>query len=90
MTQATHTPAPWDYSPSLHTFDDGAKVPTYAIQNIDGDFIAKLHPFNGLPHESAEVFANARLIAASPTLYEYAMKQALNGCDEAKAILKGL
>ena len=34
--------------------------------------------------------ANAHLIAAAPTLFEYVNKCAMNGCKEAEYIIKGV
>jgi hypothetical protein len=39
---------------------------------------------------NAEGEANASLIAAAPTMYEYIASSASNGCAEAKRILKAM
>ena len=37
-----------------------------------------------------EVAANARLIAAAPTMYEYIASSASNGCAEARKIMEAI
>lgn len=72
-----HTPGPWDVEPkgSRH-FVDGADGLTVAYLDRAG------------VRERAEIEANARLIAAAPTMFDYLTLLALRGDNEAHEIIK--
>ena len=72
-----HTPGPWDVEPkgSRH-FVDGADGLTVAYLDRAG------------VRERAEIEANARLIAAAPTMFDYLTLLASRGNDEAHEIIK--
>jgi len=74
-----HTPSPWVAADGCCiTADDGR----YCIANIEED--------GGYETPPEEQRANARLIAASPTMHAYIQKRAEGGCGEAKSILDAL
>lgn len=85
-----YTPAPW--TACFGTFNghvthfhitcdkDGSTKP---IVKCDNDFTGGLGKWT-----ASELKANAQLIAASPILYEYALEQAKNGCEKARAAIK--
>lgn len=78
MTNAKHTPGPWKAC-------DGGTNGHY----VTAPYADK--PYNCIvltpQMKGEEGAANARLIAASPVLYDYILKQAKNGCEEAKSML---
>lgn len=71
-----HTPAPW----------------TYAQVNASGQwqYGVMQEKSNGEGICQLNNEANARLIAGSPTLYEYAVKHAKSGDKEAQSMLDSL
>ena len=85
-----HTPGPWEAhqrpgSPiecGHHvTTADGLTVCNVTYQlptRVDGEVV-----------EVARI-ANARLIAAAPTMYEYIASSASNGCAEARKIMEAI
>ena len=72
-----HTPGPWEWN----------HVPSVFIKNDDGEELELAHvdPNNDIWLEVA--FANARLMAQSPIMYEYIAKKASEGDLDAQAIL---
>jgi hypothetical protein len=79
---STHTPAPWVVGPVddtvvTHLGRDGVR---YEIAAIDGDYNS--------PDEWPTMEANARLIAAAPTMADYIERKAEAGCKEAASILE--
>ena len=76
-TRPAHTPGPWDVEPkgSRH-FVDGADGLTVAYLDRAG------------VRERSEIEANARLIAAAPTMFDYLTLLALRGDNEAHEIIK--
>ncbi len=81
---AKHTPGPWKFGKELGarngewlvSFDAGSK----------GRGIAIAETRTGPGSEEA----NARLIAAAPTMYEYIASSASNGCASALKILEAI
>ena len=82
-----HTPGPWvleewsfdygatgDFSIYPGT-QKGCRMPIACVQQ----------PFNG-----KRTKANARLIAAAPTMYEFIVSSASNGCAEARKIMEAI
>ena len=53
-----------------------------SVRGPNGEYIARCNWKNGT--------SNARLIAASPTMYEYLRKRAEDGDVEAKAIMESI
>ena len=70
-----HTPGPW-------AMREGATHVT--VTNARGD--AVFHDDKRIPG----VMADARLIAAVPTMYEYIASSASNGCAEARKIMEAI
>lgn len=73
-----HTPGPWRI---------GAPPPNgeLTIGTEQGLMVAVATTGLDMPTE-----ANARLIAASPSLYEFTLERAINGDTEAKSMLESL
>lgn len=84
MSKTPWTPGPWTfYAPASWTDGLGYIRPLAE----DGREIAH----HGDSHRaSAENLANARLIAASPTMADYIKRKAAAGCPEAQQIWEGL
>ena len=76
---SAHTPGPWAYRPSNN-----------------GHFIAGTGENSGYLAEvrqcrsKQDIRADARLIAAAPTMYEYVASSASNGCAEARKIMEAI
>ena len=79
MTETEHTPGPW-YEMDV---EQGA---TRRVADTDKATICTL----GDTSNPRERDANARLIATSPTMYDYIKKQALNGDEGARKIIETL
>ena len=79
----THTPGPW-------SFDYGTVPPdgpgTYADIYVDGGDTIIAH-FN---NQIVEGRATARLIAASPTMYDFISRRAAEGDAEARKIMEAI
>ena len=95
--KAAHTAGPW----SLTTVPTSAgschkigpfpasrpgRAPTFACVYADG---IRIGIDDRLPR-AIELAANARLIAAAPTMYEYIASSASNGCASALKILEAI
>ena len=79
MSETKHTPGPWRYN-----IETGyRKIDVVTAENAN--LIAEL-PFSG----SMAPEANARLIAACPTMYAYIAKKAQDGDADATRILAAL
>lgn len=76
-----HTPGPWEALPTVPS--DGFDC--WTIQAADGELAWS----KGYQNEAVRQ-ANARLIAAAPTLYEYASRRAAVGDNEAARILESI
>lgn len=72
-----YTPGPW-------IAGDDEDSDYYLVGPHDGDGIV-YQPVVKLHSE-----ANARLIAAAPTMYEYVASSASNGCAEARKIMEAI
>ena len=72
-----HTPGPWDVEP---------KGSRHFVDGPDGLTVAYLDRAG--VRERAEIEANARLIAAAPTMFDYLTLLASRGNDEAHEIIK--
>jgi hypothetical protein len=77
-----YTPGPWKV---INRPESGKTIRVGLGKNFND--IAVIYD---LPPQTGQAEANARLIAASPILYEYALEQANNGCEKAKSILASL
>jgi len=75
-----HTPGPWE------AFTEDSFSGWWAIrQKTDDGFTTELGSCDG----GFEEF-DAKLIAASPTMYEFILNQAKDGCEKSKAMLSSL
>ncbi len=74
-----HTPAPW-------TIIDGHQ--NRGIYGPDGDCVAEVHWW--IMEHAEEAKANARLIAASPTMHQYIAQRAAAGDGEALDIMEAI
>lgn len=73
-----HTPAPWTVNPKAKTnIRHGNLTIANCSSTHDGS-------------RAEEEIANAKLIALSPIMFEYLVKKADDGCEEAKNILSTL
>ena len=80
VSKATPTPGPWE----LTFIPQGPRgAAGFCFIHRGGDIIAPSLP-NGAPHHEA----NARLMVASPTMYEYITKKANEGDEDAKIIIE--
>jgi hypothetical protein len=75
MTQVKHTPGPWNF--------DKDDLGTWINSYTHPEPIAKMGSSSNFPIE-----ANAKLIAAAPTMYNYILSKANAGDAEAKEIIK--
>ena len=75
MKERLHTPGPWSYERSNPTRVTGPSGETIAATY--GGFVG-----------SEQQFANARLIASAPAMYEYLFNKASTGDDDAKTVLE--
>ena len=73
----THTPRPWRTEPEPQLHND------WVVLDNDNTYIAYIPEVT-----TAEERANARLIAASPTMYEYIKSRAREGDEDALDILE--
>jgi hypothetical protein len=87
MKDSIFTPGPWDISWGTYQDGEGHEVCEYRKQGQPLACIAKVNFHDD--HEG-ETKANARLIAASPTLYAYVSKLSYNGDMEAAELLETL
>ena len=74
MAASKHTPGPWQYenhSPNRIMTTNNATVAA-----VYGGFVG-----------TAEQVSNVRLITAAPTMYEYIAKRAVDGDQDAEAII---
>lgn len=91
--QAQHTPGPWEWVDDrfwggysgLFT-GDGQPI-IYPQRKNDGDEGAAWFDTCGDAGDETLTEANARLIAASPTMYEYINEKARQGCKRAQKII---
>ena len=79
-----HTPGTWRVKPN------SVGGPTVGPE---GAVVADIRTYGG-PHvggqQHPQTVANARLIAAAPTMYEYIASSASNGCAEARKIMEAI
>lgn len=85
-----HTPGPWEVSHGGHGSPHGFVIDEYFVLNrtvADDVAIAAdiVDPATQMPSE-----ANARLIAAAPTMYDFVQHAADHGDANAKAILEAI
>lgn len=79
-TKTAHTPGPWETGCLLTRVEvtpPGWRMPM-CIADCDAQHS---------PEREQEKVANARLIAASPCLYDYVQLKAKEGCKHAKEII---
>ena len=82
MAETAHTPGSWINANGLVSGRDSR--PEYPDTPSIDIFDASEWPEN----LSEEAQANARLIAAAPTMFEYVDAKARSGCEEAISILE--
>lgn len=81
MSGEKWTPGPWIVDFDLYDEEGPLDVPEVNGRILDQDNCIVCQ---------ASTEANAFLIAAAPTLFEYVNKCAMNGCKEAEHIIKGV
>lgn len=81
---AEHTPGPWFVGDQI--FDNEGVGELVIQRDTPHGAIAVAVAIGGLAAQGA----NARLIAAAPTMYEYIASSASNGCVEASKILEAI
>ena len=79
MAETAHTPGPWRAGAS--TFYPGLDGPMTMRVYTD-------HPPTEFEVTGDNITANACLIAAAPTMFEYVDAKARSGCEEAISILE--
>jgi len=82
-TKQGHTPGPWKF--------DGYSC----IDNLDGKMVACLKhdmcpELTIYEKNEKEAYANARLIAGCPTMYNYIQSKAKEGDNDAKEIIRSI
>jgi hypothetical protein len=83
-----HTPGKWDVQNKGTLGTRSARHEVVAGTNVDGS--KNLPTICRMPDLSARSYANARLIAACPTMYEFIRSRAEKGDAEAKKTLDAL
>lgn len=85
-----HTPGPWLFrtAPTSAGLCHIVSAADWKGAFIYGDGIRK-GVDDALP-KAQELAANASLIAAAPTMYEYIASSASNGCAEARKIMEAI
>lgn len=95
--ESKHTPGPWkiawpDWDDEWEFYHDPDAGDYEGSASIDGEGWSQLAKVtvmvNGEEDEAGK--ANARLIAASPTMYEYIARKAQEGDTDAQAIISGI
>jgi len=86
MNELKATAGPWSVDADEYNSSSRQLVGIYVSQNGDGR-ICKAFA-NCLVTTEEELRANAALIAAAPTMYQYIKKRADSGCVEATRILE--
>ena len=76
------TPGPWRVNTDYGQLGD--------VTSRNGQPVAYAQAILGDTRTHERRKANAHLIAAAPTLFEYVNKCAMNGCKEAEYIIKGV
>lgn len=80
--QDKHTPGPWE------AMGNWVRSPMHQPEGLPrGVQIAECRDGYFLPH-TPEAKANARLIAAAPSMYDYLRRKAADGCREAQEIME--
>lgn len=87
---AAHTPGPWLHDTNGHPGPDVRAASGRAVAATW--MVCKNVPktTEGFQARQDEDRANARLIAAAPTMYEYIALSASNGCAEARKIMEAI
>lgn len=78
-----HTKGPWKFDKIAYSRDLNFHIQTVDMKHKN-TFIGEV---GGGLQSNHEIEANARLISAAPTMYEFIFKLASTGNDEAKQIL---
>ena len=81
-----HTLGEWCISPRRYRIDDNTVV--ISVRGWSEIALVLLDVQGSRSRE--EGWANARLIAAAPTMYEYIASSASNGCAEARKIMEAI
>lgn len=90
MSEIKHTPGPWAYIDATkearmqYAPKCVIRAGSVQVASFSWGADSKWWP------SKEESQANARLIAAAPTMYEYIESSAMNGCAEAKKILEAI
>ena len=82
-----HTPGPWYVGSGTH---EGRNI--YSVASVTDDEGFTYQPIVASAEDDGIKCwdANARLIAAAPTMYEYIASSASNGCAEARKIMEAI
>ena len=89
-----HTPGPWSVGEVSHKKQRVDIDSLHADQTVGHQTwrgLARAYGCEDMPAEgTAAMLANARLIAAAPTMYEYIILSASKGCATAKKIMEAI
>lgn len=91
MSETKWTPGPWRYELDGGPDNDMRNA---VLAEINDLWVAACYRSGTLPRDERsadaerEAEANARLIAAAPTMADYIKRQAANGCVEAAQLLE--
>ena len=77
VVKSRHTPGPWQYNPQSAN----------RVTGPDGQIVAAT--YGGMTDDEEQV-ANTRLIASAPAMYDFIEKKALDGDQEAQAMVAGI
>lgn len=82
-----HTPGPWYVGSGTY---EGRNI--YSVASVTDDEGFTYQPIVASAEDDGIKCwdANARLIAAAPTMYEYIASSASNGCAEARKIMEAI
>jgi hypothetical protein len=85
VTECSHTPGPW-------VIGDRAKAENPLMVYCDDSLGSRVADCStsghGISHDRD--YANARLIAAAPTMFDYVKNRAALGCSEAQKLLESI
>jgi hypothetical protein len=84
MNAPNTTPGPWTYDQTV-CITGSEHLP--CVVDAYGLVVAECQDDG---HSEIECEANAHLIAASPTMYDYIERKAAGGCEEARMILEAI
>lgn len=85
MSEMKHTPGPWFVERQIQNYRSGATALCITSRG-EGQVAQTVASIVSIDSGKA----NARLIAAAPTMYEYISSSASNGCAEAREMLEAI